>query len=191
MMAGLKRGTVALEPHRTEWDEYSKEIISVLRKIFGSDAVDIQHVGSTAIAGILAKPIIDLAVAVENFHRVLQHQKELEDAGIIFRGKDIPGQLLFVIGDFEKDTRSCHIHVVKWNAPEWKNYLNFRDYLNTNPEKAQEYSMLKERLASEYPDDRIPYTNGKQRLIDELLEQAAKWRETEYENLYIMRKYEI
>ena len=46
--------------------------------------------------------------------------------GIVFRGEDVAGQLLFVMGDFEKDTRTHHIHVVRWNSAEWNNYINFR-----------------------------------------------------------------
>lgn len=173
---GLKRGTVALEPHNEKWDEYAKETIAVLKSILGSDAVDIQHVGSTAITNILAKPIIDIAVAVKDFQDVLQHEETLQQEGIIFRGEDVEGQLLYIIGNFEKDTRSHHIHVVKWNEQAWINYLNFRDYLNHNLSAAVKYFMQKERLAVLYPDNRAAYTEGKQGLIDELLEQAHKWR---------------
>lgn len=83
---------------------------------------------------------------------------------------------LFVIGDFEKDTRSHHIHIVKWNGQAWFNYLNFRDYLNYNPLAALEYSRLKENLATIYAEDRIAYTEGKKTLIDEILERAGEWR---------------
>lgn len=54
----------------------------------------------------------------------------MEEHGFVFRGEDVARQILFVMGDFEKDTRTHHIHAVKWNGTEWKNYINFRDYLN-------------------------------------------------------------
>lgn len=191
MELGLKRGTVALEPYNDEWEKSAKETIYVLKTILGSDAVDIQHVGSTAIKEILAKPIIDIAVAVKDFEDVLRHEEALKDAGIIFRGEDVAEQLLFVMGDFEKDTRTHHIHVVKWDEQQWRNYLNFRDYLNANPLAAVQYSKLKEKLATVYPDNRKAYTEGKRQLIDEILAQAAKWREEGQINLHLEGKDEI
>lgn len=177
MPIGLKRGTVVLEPHSDEWDVCAAETIAVLKEILGDDAVDIQHVGSTAVKGIAAKPIIDIVVGAEDFEKIRKHEKELHSAGIVFRGEDIEGQLLFVIGDFKKDTRSHHIHVVKWNGEEWSNYINFRDYLNADRDAAREYSRLKKTLMKEYPNNRLLYTEGKKKMIAGLLEQAAKWRE--------------
>lgn len=191
MELGLKRGTVALEPYNDEWEKSAKETIYVLKTILGSDAVDIQHVGSTAIKEILAKPIIDIAVAVKDFEDVLRHEEVLKDAGIIFRGEDVAEQLLFVMGDFEKDIRTHHIHVVKWDEQQWRNYLNFRDYSNANPLAAVQYSKLKEKLATVYPDNRKAYTEGKRQLIDEILAQAAKWREEGQINLHLEGKDEI
>lgn len=191
MELGLKRGTVALEPHNDEWEKSAKETIHVLETILGSDAVAMQHVGSTAIKEIMAKPIIDIAVAVKDFGDVLRHEEALKDAGIIFRGEDVAEQLLFVMGDFKKDTRTHHIHVVKWDEQQWRNYLNFRDYLNANPLAAVQYSKLKEKLAAVYPDNRKAYTEDKRQLIDEILAQAAKWREERQINSSLGGKDEI
>ena len=83
---------------------------------------------------------------------------------------------MFVMGNFEKDTRSHHIHVVLFGSDEWNNYINFRDYLNSSIEAAKEYEAVKLRLADQYPDDRIAYTDGKQEVIDRLLEKARVWK---------------
>ena len=96
----------------------------------------------------------------------------MEQHDFVFRGEDVEGQLLFVMGDFEKDTRTHHIHVVKWNGEEWNNYINFRDYLNCCPDKAMLYDACKKKLASQFPDDRRSYTAGKQELIECLLKEA-------------------
>jgi GNAT superfamily N-acetyltransferase len=84
---------------------------------------------------------------------------------------------LYVKGDFEKDTRTHHIHVVLKTSKEWKNYLNFRDYLNATPNAAREYEAVKEKLEAMYPDNREKYTAGKSEIIAKLLEEAEKWRE--------------
>lgn len=80
--------------------------------------------------------------------------------------------LFFVMGDMENDTRTHHIHVVKRNGTEWKNYIYFRDYLNSNENVALQYQRLKEELERKYADDRIAYTSGKQEMIDNILEQC-------------------
>ena len=69
----------------------------------------------------------------------------------------------------EKDIRTHHIHVVKWNGTEWKNYIYFRDYLNANENVALQYDKLKEEMESKYADDRVAYTNGEQDMIDIIL----------------------
>ena len=172
----MKRGTVFLEPHLTEWEIAAKETILTLKNILGDIAADIQHIGSTSIKAIKAKPIIDIAVAVNDFEAVLQKRAELEKADVIFRFDERPEQLLFVMGDFEKDTRSHHIHVVIYGSDEWNNYINFRDYLNSNIKAAREYEAVKLKLAEQYPDDRIAYTDGKQEVIDKLLAEALVWK---------------
>ena len=158
----MKRGTVYLEPHQVEWERTAEETIQTLKRILGSVAVDIQHIGSTSIRTISAKPIIDIAVAVNDYELILSKRDVLENADIIFRFDERPEQLLFVMGDFEKDTRSHHIHVVLYGSDEWNNYINFRDYLNSNIKAAREYEAVKLKLAEQYPDDRIAYTDGKQ-----------------------------
>lgn len=176
MSIGMKRGTVYLEPHQTEWERAAEETIQTLKSILGSVAVDIQHIGSTSIRTISAKPIIDIAVAVNDYELILSKRDELEKADIVFRFDERPEQLLFVMGNFEKDTRSHHIHVVLYGSDEWNNYINFRDYLNTHIAAAKEYEAVKLRLAEQYPDDRIAYTDGKQEVIDKLLAEARVWK---------------
>ena len=78
--------------------------------------------------------------------------------GIFYRGSDVECQLLYVMGDMEADIRT-----------EWKNYIHFRDYLNANENVALQYEKLKEELESKYADDRVAYTNGKQDMIDTIL----------------------
>ena len=146
-MIGLKRGSVKLISHQEEWDKNAENVILELKQLFGNDAVDIQHVGSTAIHSIYAKPIIDIVIGLRDLNDISPYMQLLEEHGFIFRGEDVAGQMLFVMGDFEKDTRTHHIHAVKWNGTEWKNYINFRDYLNCYPDKAMIYDACKKKLA--------------------------------------------
>ena len=169
MSLGLKRGTVQLEPHDKRWDDIAIQTIKTLKSILGDDAIDIQHIGSTAIPAIKAKPIIDIVVGVIDFERIISHNEQLENEGIFYRGSDVEHQVLYVMGDMEKDIRTHHIHVVKWNGTEWKNYIHFRDYLNANENMALQYQKLKEELESKYADNRGLYTKGKKDIIDIIL----------------------
>ena len=115
-MIGLKRGSVKLISHQEEWDKNAENVILELKQLFGNAAVDIQHVGSTAIASIYAKPIIDIVIGLRDLNDISPYMQLLEEHGFIFRGEDVAGQMLFVMGDFAKDTRTHHIHAVKWNG---------------------------------------------------------------------------
>ena len=171
-MIGLKRGTVELLPHNPLWEDVAAETIKKLKSLLNDVAVDIQHVGSTSIQNICAKPIIDIAVGVNTLDSIKPYIELLKKNGIIFRKEDVKEQLLFVIGDFEKEFRTHHIHVVEWNSIAWNNYINFRDYLNAFPEYAKEYDDLKKKLALEFADNRRDYTAGKHEFIEKILNKS-------------------
>lgn len=183
-MLGLKRGTVSLLPHDAQWEVQARQVIDLLRRVLGAAACDIQHVGSTSIAHISAKPILDLAVGMKDPEQVFAFAEELERHGVIFRARDTDkdGGLLFVMGDFAADTRTCHIHVVVWQGEAWYNYINFRDYLNARPEQARRYEICKRELAGRYGTDRERYTAGKAPVIARLLKRAADWRKGKEES---------
>ena len=174
MILGLRRGTVAVEPHNAQWETAAQQAIEKLQNILGSIVIGAQHIGSTAIRSICAKPIIDIVVGVADFDDILAMNDVLEKNGFIFRGQDVPDQYLYVCGD--TDTRTHHIHAVIYDSEAWNNYINMRDYLNCHNEDAQAYSQLKERLAEQYPDDRNKYTEMKSAFISEILAKARKWR---------------
>lgn len=171
MHLGLERGKTELLPHDNEWEAEAERIIRILHKAI-PEARDIQHVGSTAIKSIDAKPIVDIAVALDDVQSVTSHIDELAEYGIIYRGSDVPDQLLFITG--EGNIRTHHIHVVEWHGAAWENYVLFRYYMNSHPDKAAEYEKLKKKLASSFPDDRRAYTAGKAEYIGKIIAEARE-----------------
>lgn len=169
MNLGLKRGTVDLVPHQNNWAIVAKDTILKLRELLLVIAIDIQHIGSTSISSIVAKPIIDLAVGVNAISDVEPYINILDKNKIIYRGSDVYGQLLFIIGDLDNDIVTHHIHIVEYGSIAWNNYIKFRDYLSSNPDKALEYELLKRQLATDFPDNRDAYTKGKQDFIESML----------------------
>ena len=171
MHLGLEKGKTELLSHDKEWESIAVQTIRILWKVI-PEARDIQHVGSTAIKSIAAKPIVDIAVALDDVQSVTSHIDELAGYGIIYRGSDVPDQILFIIG--KGNMRTHHIHVVKWHGKAWDNYMIFRDYMNSHPEKAIEYEKLKKQLASSFPDNRKAYTEGKAEFIEKIITEARE-----------------
>jgi GrpB-like predicted nucleotidyltransferase (UPF0157 family) len=173
-MIGLLRGTVLLEQYSTQWEENAKETIQILKNIFGNKAKDIQHVGSTAVSGLKAKPIIDIVIGVEYFNDVYELISLLKKNGFIYRDgfiedKGIESHLLFCCGDFDNDTRTHHIHVVIYNSNEWNNYIMFRNTLKENMDIRKQYEDLKIELPKEFGSDREKYTEMKADFIHNIL----------------------
>ena len=189
-MIGLKRGTVKLFNHEKGWELEAQRTIFRLYKILGTVARDIQHVGSTSILAIKAKPIIDIVVAVDDFKDVLALESELGNDGFYYRPNvNIKDQLLFACGSYYDgtgDLQTHFIHVVLTNSMEWTNYINFRDYLNKMPTVAKEYEDLKTSLAAATPVDkgRERYLRGKHDFIVYTLRKALV-------NFYLGKTIEI
>ena len=184
MTLGLKRGTVALVPHESAWEEEAARTMEILRGILGDAAADMQHVGSTAIPAVCAKPIVDIAVAARSFAGIEARAPELEARGFYRRSRNDETQLLFACGSYYDGTgdRQTHfIHVVPADSAEWRNYLNFRDFLNAFPAEAKAYEALKLSLAAAHPEDagREKYTAGKHDFVRETLRKAKAWRQRE------------
>ena len=166
---------IFLTEHQDYWKDWYAEEKTLLKSLLPQTA-KLNHIGSTAINTIWAKPIIDIVIGVYNLIDIVPYIDVLKEKELIYRGNDVSNQILFVKGDFEKDIRTHHIHVVKWDGIEWNNYINFRDYLNAFPLKAKQYDNLKQGLANKFYNDRKQYTKGKQQLIDNFLIEARIWK---------------
>jgi len=182
MTLGLKRGTVQLADHDPKWKNVAAETMHKLKRILGSVAKDVQHIGSTAIVGIKAKPIIDIAVAVDDFAEIEELVPALHAGGFLRRNWFDDTQLRFAIGEDtdSSDRVATHkIHVVITDSIYWHDYINFRDYLNAMPHTAKEYENIKIRLAEENPIDegRAKYLAGKNDFIVAKINEARIWVE--------------
>ncbi|WP_434655313.1 GrpB family protein [Thermoanaerobacterium thermosaccharolyticum] len=174
---GLKRGVVKIAPFCDVWKQYFEEEKELLYKLLGTDAVDIQHIGSTAVPGLSAKPIIDIMVGVKALNDGLKHVETLEKQGYEFRGEaGIPGRLFFAKGSPE--FRTHHLHMVEYKSDFWINHLLFRDYLIQHSDTAKEYERVKMGLAQKYEFDREAYTEGKSEFIQEVLRRARTEKKT-------------
>ena len=170
-MIGLPRGTVKLIPYTSEWARLFEEEKARLEAAIGDEVLDIQHVGSTSIPGMIAKPILDIGIAVKDYEEARVCIRPIEQLGYEYRGEHgIPRRHFFVKGE----SRTHHIHMNERCSRAWENQVLFRDYLIRYPEQAQEYAALKSELAKRHPKDREAYTKGKASFIEGVLERARK-----------------
>ncbi len=173
-MLGLKRGVVKVCSHQSKWDIDAKNTIKTLKTIFGDYAVDIQHIGSTAIKTISAKPIIDIAVGIKSFEYMPNILPKLKLHGMYKSDlHDISDDVLFVIGMHDDEIRTHHIHIVEYGLYKWNEYIALRDYLNKNQRIANEYEKLRLELANNYPNDRESYTEGKDKFLTKIIRKAV------------------
>lgn len=132
--------------------------VPALRATLGDAVVGVEHVGSTAIPNIRAKPILDVLVGVHDLQQHANFVPALTAIGYEFRpNAGLPSELVWV-----KGTPRTHIlHLVEWSGAAWRQKLAFRDSLLDSPALAREYENLKLNLAQEFAADRVAYTAGK------------------------------
>lgn len=172
-MLGLTRGTVRLASHSERWLGLFERERDVICRAIGELIGGIEHIGSTAVPGLRAKPIIDIAVGVADLADVATIHAQLEVAGYIYRGDggDNGGHLF--VREAAPQFRTHHVHVVMHGGRQWVNYLLVRNHLRGSATARTEYAALKEQLAGRFPGNRGDYTAGKAEFIERLLGDAC------------------
>ncbi|WP_332897311.1 GrpB family protein [Haladaptatus sp. CMSO5] len=169
MTLGLRRGTVSLHPHDPAWLEAFSITARELRSLIGDEIERIEHVGSTAIPDLPAKPILDVVVVVTELERAKKLVPKIQSLGYEFKPDDpLDGRLFFVRGP--EESRTHHLAVVEAGSESLAEYVNFRAALLADPELVEEYAELKRDLAGKYADDRETYTEKKAAFIQSVLE---------------------
>ena len=160
--------------YNSNWKGMYKEESKKIKNVFSDIIIDIHHIGSTAIPGIKAKPVIDILVEVKNIEGVDQYNHKMKELGYEAMGEyGIPKRRFFRKGE---NNRTHHIHIFQVGNEEIKRHINFKEYLIAHPDKAREYSKLKEKLANKYTYNVENYTNGKSDFIKEIDRKAKSRR---------------
>jgi GrpB-like predicted nucleotidyltransferase (UPF0157 family) len=166
-MLGLEKGFVKLVPHDEQWHQLFAEEKARIQNVVDGFVIGIEHVGSTSVCGIAAKPILDIAIAINDKANGEKCIAPLENLDYIYRGENgIAGRFYFVKG---APARTHHLHMLLADSAELRNHLAFRDYLRQNPEAAAAYDKVKKELAEKYPNDRDAYLDGKAEFVERIL----------------------
>lgn len=159
---GLADDVVALRRHDAEWSMLFQAEAEALRGALGKHAIAIDHIGSTAIPGIRAKPILDMLLAVPDLADPADLASRLSALDYVFRpSAGLPAEHVFVKGQ----PRTHILHVVASQSDAWRQKLAFRNALRANMALAAEYDALKLDLSRQFAHDRAAYTSGKTAFI--------------------------
>ena len=178
-MLGLKRNEVKLVAHDPNWDIIAAQTIEQLWKVFGPGAEDIQHVGSTSIRHIKAKPDMLIAVGVKSMDNLNEMMARLQEVGLVRIENSLEPETLLCVksSEIEHGTHTLYVHILPYGSKTWTENISFRDYMNAFPQKAAEYESLKISLAKQYPNNRRAYKNGKIHFFKKIHAEAEVWRQ--------------
>jgi GrpB-like predicted nucleotidyltransferase (UPF0157 family) len=173
---GAHKDVVLLVPHHPEWTQRFREERERLARALDATGCEIEHIGSTAVPGMLAKPILDIAVGHPHGADPFPLIRAIEDLGYAYRGDagDDGGHVLVL--ESEPLVRVHHLHLVEHGARQWRAYLDLRDLLRRNPDARAAYAERKRILREAHPRDRVRYTDGKDGIVRELLRRARRER---------------
>lgn len=167
---GLPDGAFYLIDWTPAWSQLFETERQQIAAVLQDSILDIQHIGSTSIPGLCAKPVLDIAIGVKSFEEAFATVPPLESLGYTFRGEyGLPRRHYFTKGS----PRTHHLHMWEITSDEWKRHIAFRDYLRANHEARDRYAALKQDL-SLTAKTRQEYQDGKDPLIQHLQAEALR-----------------
>jgi len=167
--------SIMVVAHDPKWSRKFEDEAAIVGAALGPAALAIHHIGSTAIPGIFAKPIIDMLVVAPSVEAIDERAASLEAIGYEAKGEfGIPGRRYFR-KDNDAGIREYQVHVFAPDSEEVARHLAFRDYLRSHSGAAQEYSQLKRELAELHTCSIESYTDGKDPFIKATVRAALAW----------------
>lgn len=169
---GLAYDTLRLDRTTQGWVDAGARLRDEVADQLATGAAGVEQIGSSSVVGILAKPIIDLAIGLAADHELPSVRERLESSGWIYRGDaGAHGGQVFVL-ETAPWHRVAHAHVVDDDGEQWRNYVRFRDLLRRSPEARHRYETVKQRLVTDVGHDRTAYTDAKNDVVTSLLDDA-------------------
>jgi len=164
---------ITIEIYNSNWSKQFEEEKVKLKEILAEKVISIEHIGSTSVEGLGAKPILDIAIGVNDLEVVSEFIDPLKQIGYAFvYHKEFPERHFFRKGKWRAGTH--HLHFYQFEGEHWNNQILFRNYLRNNPDVLKEYHQLKVDLAEKFRFDRVFYTENKSPFIQKVLQKAKK-----------------
>ena len=174
---GAMEHPIEVADYDPAWPTRFAELGHDLRAGLGAVALRIDHIGSTSVPGLAAKPIIDVQVSVADFEPLAAYRLPLEQLGYVYRA-DNPERTKRYFRE-PPGRRRTHVHVRRAGSFSEQWALLFRDYLRAHAEVAAEYAAVKQRLALRFRDDRRAYVDAKGPVLWEIIRKADQWAQAQ------------
>lgn len=163
---------VHLISYQREWKKIYESEKTLLISVFSGQAIEFEHIGSTSIEGMIAKPIIDIMIGLRSLDIGEVLEKQLNDLGYAGFGEaGVPGRLYY---RKRKDT-DINLQITRWKSLLWEENILFRDYLRNHPEDANKYAEIKRLTFSKGVITLLKYSDEKSHVIQEIMNRARKW----------------
>ena len=162
---------VEIAPYDESWPRLYAAWRERLTRALGATAKRIEHMGSTAVRGLAAKPTIDVQISVDDLEDESRYVPQIEGLGVQLRNRDLEHRFFRPLAGMPRDV---HIHVCLVGSEWERRHLVFRDYLRASAQARDVYTKAKQAAAARWRDDRIAYTNAKDDAIRELMAAAER-----------------
>ena len=166
----MNQEPVTIAEYSPHWPAQFDAEADIIRSAFGATKIELEHIGSTAVTGLAAKPIIDVLLGANSLAVIERHIRHLEAMGYRYVPefeKQLPERRYFVKPN--GGAAQFHLHAVKHGDTFWRDHLRFRDALRERPDLRDQYQQLKRRLASSFGRERGAYTDAKAPFIEGVL----------------------
>lgn len=164
---------VVVTPYNKTWKSSFEEIKAEIENVIGDLIIGIEHVGSTSVEGLSAKPCIDIDVIIKDYSVFNDVVNKLATIGYIHKGDlGIKDREAFKYAD-KPHLQNHHLYVCSQHSEELHSHITFRDFLRENPEAARKYGSVKEAAAQLFPDDIDKYIEYKSPCIEELYKMCG------------------
>jgi GrpB-like predicted nucleotidyltransferase (UPF0157 family) len=169
----MRTKIVVVVPYDSKWNDEFNKIKFYLEKALGNNIVAIEHVGSTSVEGLYAKPIIDLDVIIESYDKFEDVKSRLKNLGYNHEGDlGIKNREAFAYSE-KYEFMTHHLYVCSRDSKELKRHITFRNYLRIHKEDREKYSQIKLQSALKYPTDIDSYVEAKSPCITEIYKKCG------------------
>ena len=169
LIGGREKRDIILVPYDPAWPRTFSEHADRIYQALGSVAVRVDHIGSTAVPGLAAKPVVDVDVSVPDVEDESAYLPLLAERGYVLRVRERGHRMV------RTPVRDVHVHVCGAGSEWERRHLLFRDWLRANEGDRAAYAALKARLASRTWDDMNDYADAKGALVSEIMTRAEAW----------------
>lgn len=169
LIGGLEKRRIEIADYNPDWPKRFETHARIIADALGGSALRIEHIGSTSVPGLAAKPVIDILVVVEDSANESAYLPQLEAAGYVLRVREPDWNEHRM---FRTPERNVHIHIYSTDCPEIQRNLTFRDRLRRNIDDRRRYEQTKRELAAKEWPDMNAYAEAKTEVIESILAAA-------------------